>query len=52
MMKVALGQFAVSREWQENADTCLDLMQRAAEGAQICWCCRKRYWRAIMPILT
>ncbi|HAH13704.1 MAG TPA: hydrolase, partial [Pantoea agglomerans] len=31
-MKVALGQFAVSREWQENASICLDLMQRAAEG--------------------
>jgi len=32
MMKVALGQFAVSREWQENARICLDLMQRATEG--------------------
>ncbi len=32
MMKVALGQFAVSREWQENADSCLALMKRAAEG--------------------
>ena len=32
MMKVALGQFAVSREWQENASICLDLMQRATEG--------------------
>ncbi|RQR43467.1 deaminated glutathione amidase [Burkholderia sp. Bp9131] len=31
-MKVALGQFAVSREWEENAETCLDLMQRAMEG--------------------
>jgi len=32
MMKVALGQFAVSREWQDNAHICLDLMQRASEG--------------------
>lgn len=32
MMKVAMGQFAVSREWQENADICLDLMRRAQQG--------------------
>ncbi len=32
MMRVAIGQFAVGREWQENAAVCLDLMQRAAEG--------------------
>ena len=31
-MKVALGQFAVSREWQENADTCLSLMAQAAQA--------------------
>ena len=31
-MKVAMGQFAVSREWQENATHCLDLMQRAVAG--------------------
>ncbi|GAA0504523.1 deaminated glutathione amidase [Tatumella terrea] len=31
-MKVALGQFAVSREWQENADTCLALMAQAARA--------------------
>ncbi len=31
-MKVALGQFAVSREWQENADTCLRLMSEAQAG--------------------
>lgn len=30
-MKVALGQFAVDRDWQNNAQTCVDLMQRAAE---------------------
>ena len=28
-MKVALGQFAVSRESQDNADTCIHLMQQA-----------------------
>lgn len=28
-MKVALGQFAVAREWPQNAQTCLDLMARA-----------------------
>src|SRR6185437_8237427 len=28
-MKVALGQFAVGRTWQENADTCVGLMERA-----------------------
>ena len=32
MMKVAMGQFAVSREWQENATLCLTLMQRAVAG--------------------
>lgn len=32
MMKVAMGQFAVSREWQENAVICLDLMARAEAG--------------------
>lgn len=31
-MKVALGQFAVSREWQENADTSLRLMREAEAG--------------------
>ena len=32
MLKVALGQFAVSRLWEENARTCLDLMARANAG--------------------
>ncbi|QFU17527.1 deaminated glutathione amidase [Microvirga thermotolerans] len=32
-MKVALGQFAVSREWQENAETCMRLMRQAQDGA-------------------
>lgn len=32
VMKVALGQFAVSREWQENAATCQQMMQQAADG--------------------
>jgi predicted amidohydrolase len=31
-MKVALGQFAVGKSWQENAATCIDLMRRAAAG--------------------
>lgn len=31
MMKVALGQFAVSREWQENAHTCIALMQQSEQ---------------------
>jgi predicted amidohydrolase len=31
-MKVALGQFAVAREWPVNAETCLGLMARAQEG--------------------
>ncbi|MGV3346335.1 deaminated glutathione amidase [Enterobacteriaceae bacterium LUAb1] len=31
-MKVALGQFAVSREWQENLNTCLQLMEQAAKS--------------------
>jgi len=30
-MKVALGQFAVASEWQENLQTILDLMQQAEE---------------------
>ena len=32
-MKVALGQFAVGRTWQENAATCIDLMRRSAEAS-------------------
>lgn len=36
MMKVALGQFAVSREWPENLAICLDLMaQSLAQGADL-----------------
>lgn len=35
-MKVALGQFAVSRTWSDNAAICRDLMQKAeAAGAQV-----------------
>ncbi|WP_197094799.1 deaminated glutathione amidase [Erwinia sorbitola] len=35
-MKVALGQFAVRREWQENARICVDLMQQAQQqGARL-----------------
>jgi len=32
MLKVALGQFAVSRVWEENAQVCVDLMERARAG--------------------
>ncbi|MTD26868.1 deaminated glutathione amidase [Erwinia sp. J316] len=36
MIKVALGQFAVRREWQENARICVDLMQQAQQqGARL-----------------
>lgn len=31
-MKVALGQFAVSRDWRENSLTCTGLMAQALEG--------------------
>ena len=31
-MKVAMGQFAVTREWQDNAATCIRLMHQAAEA--------------------
>ena len=31
-MKVALGQFAVSKQWEENLQTCLDLMVGAGRG--------------------
>lgn len=35
-MKVALGQFAVSHEWQRNAATCLDLFEQARrQGADL-----------------
>lgn len=35
-MKVALGQFAVDRQWPKNAEICLDLMARAdAQGADV-----------------
>lgn len=35
-MKVALGQFAVSRVWEENLATCLDLLARSrAAGADV-----------------
>ena len=32
MLKVALGQFAVHKTWEENARICLDLMARAQAG--------------------
>lgn len=32
MLTVALGQFAVVRQWQSNLQTCLDLMNRALIG--------------------
>ncbi|AUX72061.1 deaminated glutathione amidase [Erwinia pyrifoliae] len=36
MVKVALGQFAVKREWQENADICIGLMDQAyQQGARL-----------------
>lgn len=31
-MKVALGQFAVSREWENNVETCLTLMAKSLEA--------------------
>ncbi|YCH31669.1 deaminated glutathione amidase [Erwinia sp. D4-22] len=31
-MKVAMGQFAVAREWQRNAQTCIQLMQQAEQA--------------------
>lgn len=31
-MRVALGQFSVSRDWRENVDICKDLMVRAQAG--------------------
>ncbi|MEQ4532367.1 MAG: deaminated glutathione amidase [Mixta sp.] len=31
-MKVAMGQFAVGREWQQNAQTCEKLMQQAQDA--------------------
>ncbi|MCP8937121.1 deaminated glutathione amidase [Alsobacter sp. SYSU M60028] len=35
-VKVALGQFAVAKVWQENAETCVDLIRRAiAERASL-----------------
>ena len=36
MLKAALGQFAVGRSWEDNARTCLDLMERArSSGADL-----------------
>jgi len=32
MMKVALGQFAVAREWEANVETCLSLMAKSLEA--------------------
>jgi len=31
-MKVALGQFAVAREWQANAETCVSLIEKSVEA--------------------
>ncbi|MBZ6075903.1 deaminated glutathione amidase [Microvirga puerhi] len=31
-MKVALGQFAVSKDWKDNAETCVRLMKQAEAG--------------------
>lgn len=36
MLKVALGQFAATRAWEDNAATCTALMQRSAQaGAEL-----------------
>ena len=36
MLKVALGQFAVQRDWKTNADTCIDLISRSVRaGARL-----------------
>ena len=51
-MKIALGQFAVRPDWQDNAAICLDLIARADAGGARCWCCRKASWRATSPIPT
>ena len=51
-MKIALGQFAVRPDWQDNAAICLDLIARADAAARACWCCRKASWRATSPIPT
>lgn len=32
MIKVAMGQFAVDRRWQNNAETCISLMSQAVAG--------------------
>ncbi len=32
-MKVALGQFVVKREWQENAQACINMMAQAREAS-------------------
>ncbi|URQ61838.1 deaminated glutathione amidase [Pantoea alhagi] len=34
-MKVAMGQFAVAREWQQNAHTCIELMQQAQQAGAV-----------------
>lgn len=31
-MRVAIGQFAASADWQENLRTCRDLVQQARAG--------------------
>ena len=51
-MKIALGQFAVRPDWQDNAAICLDLIARADAGGARLLCCRKASWRATSPIPT
>ncbi len=51
-MYVAVGQFAVTPDWNENADKCISLMNQAKQKGRRCWCFLKRYWRAMMAIRT
>ncbi|BCQ38672.1 hypothetical protein ERHA54_12750 [Erwinia rhapontici] len=51
-MKVALGQFAVSREWQDNADICIGLMAQAEQQGARLLVLPEGCWRVILPTRT
>lgn len=51
-MLVAAGQFAVTPDWTENAQTCVSMMRQAAKRGQRFWFSRKRCWRETIAMRT
>lgn len=51
-MYVAVGQFAVTPDWNENAEKCVSLMHQAKQKGRRCWYFLRRYWPVMMAIQT